>query len=72
MPIPIIINNTAIVLPNCVFNKTSPYPTVVKVTKVDNHTVKIEGVDASATPVTITATCETTLTDTISVTCVSE
>ena len=44
--------------------------TVVKVTKISNTEVEIEGVDDSVTPVTITATCGN-LTDTISVTCVA-
>lgn len=44
--------------------------TVVKVTKISNTEVEIEGVDASVTAVTITATCGN-LTDTISVTCVA-
>lgn len=44
--------------------------TVVKVTKISNTEVKIEGVDDSVTPVTITAT-DGTLSDTISVTCVA-
>ena len=43
----------------------------VKVTKIDDRHVEIEGVQANANAVTVTATCETTLTDTISVTCVS-
>ena len=43
--------------------------TVVKVTKISNTEVEIEGVDASATPVTITAT-DGTHSDTIAVTCV--
>lgn len=45
--------------------------TKVKATKIDDRTVEIEGLDADATPATITATTETTLTDTISVTCVA-
>lgn len=43
----------------------------VKVTKIDDRHVEIEGVEADATPATITATAESSLTDTISVTCVS-
>ena len=43
--------------------------TVVKVTKISNTEVEIEGVDASATAVTITAT-DGTHSDTIAVTCV--
>lgn len=50
---------------------TSADSTKVKVTKIDNRHVKIEGASADASPVTITATCETSLTDTISVTCVA-
>ena len=50
---------------------TSSAGTKVKVTKIDDRTCKIEGLDADATPATITATCETSLTDTISVTCVA-
>ena len=49
---------------------TSSDSTVVSVTKVDNRTVKITGVDASVTPVTITATANGH-TDTITVTCVA-
>lgn len=44
--------------------------TVVKVAKISNTEVEIEGVADSVTPVTITATCGN-LTDTISVTCVA-
>ena len=50
---------------------SSSASTKVKVTKIDDRTCKIEGLDADATPATITATCETSLTDTISVTCVA-
>ena len=59
------------------FNSTSTVTfssadaTKVKVTKIDDRTVKIEGVAADATAITITATCETSLTDTISVKCVA-
>lgn len=59
------------------FNSTSEVTfsssdsTVVKVTKISDREVEIEGVNASITPVTITATCETSLTDTIQVTCVT-
>lgn len=59
------------------FNSTSTVtfsssaPTKVKVTKIDDRHVKIEGLEADASPATITATCETSLTDTISVTCVA-
>lgn len=49
---------------------TSSDGDVVKVTKISDREVEIEGVDASVTPVTITATCGN-LTDTISVTCVA-
>lgn len=49
---------------------TSSDSDVVEVEKVDDRTVKITGVDASVSPVTITAT-NNSLTDTISVTCVS-
>ena len=49
---------------------TSSDSTVVKVTKISNTEVEIEGVSDSVTPVTITATCGN-LTDTISVTCVA-
>ena len=49
---------------------TSSDSTVVKVTKISNTEVEIEGVDASVTPVTITATCGN-LTDTISITCIA-
>lgn len=49
---------------------TSSDATKVKVTKVDDRTCKIEGVDASVTAVTITAT-NNSQTDTISVTCVA-
>jgi len=47
---------------------TSSTPAVVKVTKISNTEVEIEGVDANETPVTITAT-DGTLSDTIAVTC---
>ena len=49
---------------------TSSDSTVVKVTKISNTEVEIEGVSDSVTRVTITATCGN-LTDTISVTCVA-
>lgn len=47
---------------------TSATPAVVKVTKISNTEVEIEGVDANATAVTITAT-DGTHSDTIAVTC---
>ena len=50
------------------FTFTSADSTKVKVTKVDNRHVKVEGVDADATPVTITAT-DGTVSDTLAVTC---
>lgn len=49
---------------------TSSDDTKVKVTKIDDRTCKIEGIDADASPVTITAT-NNSKTDTISVTCTS-
>lgn len=50
------------------FTFTSADSTKVKVTKVDNRHVKVEGVDADATPVTITAS-DGTVSDTLAVTC---
>lgn len=50
------------------FTFTSADSTKVKVTKVDNRHVKVEGVDADATAVTITAT-DGTVSDTLAVTC---
>lgn len=47
---------------------TSATPAVVKVTKISNTEVEIEGVDANATAVTITAS-DGTHSDTIAVTC---
>ena len=49
---------------------TSATPAVVKVTKISDTEVKVEGVDADATAVTITAT-NNSHTDTISVKCVA-
>ena len=50
---------------------TSSTPAVVNIEKISDTEVKIIGVDANASPVTITAT-NNSQTDTISVTCVSE
>lgn len=46
---------------------TSGDGAVVKATKIDNRTVELEALDEDADAVTITANCETTLNDTISV-----
>ena len=50
------------------FTFTSADSTKVKVTKVDNRHVKVEGVDADATAITITAS-DGTVSDTLAVTC---
>lgn len=51
---------------------TSATPAVVNVEKISNRKVKIIGVDANATAVTITASAESgAVTDTISVKCVA-
>lgn len=50
---------------------TSSDATIVKATKIDDRTVELEGVGTDADAVTITATTETTLTDTIQAKCVS-
>ena len=50
---------------------TSSDATIVKATKIDDRTVELEGVGTDADAVTITATTETTLTDTLQAKCVS-
>ena len=50
---------------------TSSDATIVKATKIDDRTVELEGIGTDADAVNITATTETTLTDTIQAKCVS-
>ena len=50
---------------------TSSDATIVKATKIDDRTVKLEGIGTDADAVTITASCETSLTDTIQAKCVA-